>query len=102
MIKTLLAAASLALLASCASSPPVDPAVLAELAPAGKLRVGINFQNEVLTRKDPATGEPGGVAVDLARELARRLGVPLEMVPFTTAGNLAEGLTRGDCEVAFL
>jgi len=92
----------LVLLASCATEPPVSPGVLSDLAPMGKVRVGINFQNIVLTRKDPVTGEPGGVAVDLARELARRLGVPLEIVPYTTAGNLAGAVTTGAWDVAFL
>ena len=45
----------------------------AELMPKGKLRVGINFSNFLLTHKDPKTGAPGGVAVDLGRELARRI-----------------------------
>ena len=97
-----LALASLAALSACATTPQVTPAVLADLAPAGKVRVGINFQNQVLTRKDAATGEPGGVAVDLARELAGRLKVPLEIVPFTTAGNLAAGARTGAWDVAFL
>ena len=39
--------------------------VLRELAPAGKLRAGINYSNFVLAKKDPASGEPRGVAVEL-------------------------------------
>jgi polar amino acid transport system substrate-binding protein len=100
-IQIALALASLALLSACATTPQVTPAVLSDLAPTGKVRIGINFQNQVLTRKDPATGEPGGIAVDLARELARRLGVPLEIVPYTTAGNLAAGVNTGAWDVGF-
>jgi polar amino acid transport system substrate-binding protein len=77
-------------------------AVRAELAPAGTLRVGINFGNVLLTGKDPATGEPRGVAVDLARELARRLEVPLEIVPFESAGALADAAPRRAWDVGFL
>lgn len=102
MTKIAFGLASLALLASCATTQQVPPAALSDLAPTGKVRVGINFQNQVLTRKDPATGEPGGIAVDLARELGRRLGVPVELVPYTTAGNLAAGATSGAWDVAFL
>jgi polar amino acid transport system substrate-binding protein len=102
MIKIALALLGLALLASCATAPQAPPAALSDLAPTGKLRVGINFQNLVLTRKDPATGEPGGIAVDLARELGRRLGVPVEIVPYTTAGNLAAAVKSGAWDVAFL
>lgn len=102
MFRITLALAGLAVLASCATSPQMTPAVLADLAPTGKVRIGINFQNAVLTRKDAVTGEPGGIAVDLARELARRLGMPLEIVPYTTAGSLAAGATTGAWDVAFL
>jgi polar amino acid transport system substrate-binding protein len=102
MIKTALGAITLALLAACASAPEVTPAVRSELAPTGKLRAGINFGNVLLTAKDPVTGEPRGVAVDLARELARRLEVPLEIVPHKSAGHLAEAVKTGVWDVAFL
>src|SRR5687767_10699421 len=102
MMKFSLGLAGLVLLASCATAPQVPPAALSDLAPTGKVRVGINFQNIVLTRKDPVTGEPGGIAVDLARELGRRLGAPVELVPYATAGNLAAGAKSGAWDVAFL
>ena len=46
----------------------VSPAVLADLAPTGKLRAGINFSNFLLTAREP-DGTPRGVALDLAHEL---------------------------------
>lgn len=55
-------------------------AALAELAPSGKLRAAINFGNPILANKDAATREARGVSVYLARELGKRLGVPLELV----------------------
>ncbi|OFW15615.1 MAG: ABC transporter substrate-binding protein [Acidobacteria bacterium RIFCSPLOWO2_12_FULL_67_14] len=73
-----------------------------ELAPAGTLRAGINFGNVLLTKKDPATGEPGGVAVDMARELARRLNVPIQIVPYDSAGALADAAGSGVWDVGFL
>lgn len=94
--------ASPILLGSCMSTPQVSPAVRSELAPSGTLRVGINFQNVLLTRKDPVTGEPGGIALDLAHELGRRLGVPVEIIPHTTAGHLADAVKTGAWDVAFL
>ena len=57
-------------------------AAVADLAPTGKLRAAINFSNPVLAGRDPTTGEPCGISVDLARELARRLGVAIEFVPY--------------------
>ena len=73
-----------------------------DLAPTGKLRAAINLGNMVLAQKDPATGDMRGVTVDLARELARRVGLPLELVPFDAAGKVFEALMSGAWDVAFL
>jgi len=81
----------------------ISSAAKAELTPTGKLRVGINFSNELLTnqstRNDP---EPRGIALDLARELARRLGVPIEYHRYDSAGATAESVRTGAWDVAFL
>ena len=76
--------------------------VRAELGPGRKLRAGINYSNFVLVRKDPVSGEPRGVAADLAREVARRLDLQLEFVPFETAGHLADAVKSGAWDIAFL
>jgi polar amino acid transport system substrate-binding protein len=102
MIRPVLAAIALAFLASCSTAPQVTPAARADLAPTGKMRVGINFQNALRTRKDPATGEAGGIALDLARELGRGLGVPVEIIPYETAARLADAVRSGEWDVAFL
>ena len=52
--------------------------VVKQLAPSGKIKAAINVSNIVLAQKDPAGGEPRGITVDLARELAKRLDLPLE------------------------
>src|SRR5262249_46551844 len=49
-----------------------------------------------------ASGEVRGVTVDLARELARRAGVPLEFVQFEAAGKVFEALKTGAWDIAFL
>ena len=76
--------------------------VIEELAPLGKLRAGINYGNPVLARRDSATGEISGVAVDLARELGLRLGLPVEIVGFEAAGKLFEAAKTAAWDVAFL
>ena len=76
-------------------------AVLAQLAPGGKLRAGINFQNPLLTQLGP-NGEQSGVAVDLVHELAKRLGVPVEIIPYHSAGELAESVNSGAWDVSVL
>lgn len=73
-----------------------------DLAPTGKLRVGINYGNPVLATRDPNTGQLDGVAVDLARELGRRTDLPVELVGFESAGKMVEGLQAAAWDVAFL
>ncbi len=102
MVKIALALQATVLLASVASTLQVAPAARTDLAPTGKLRVGINFGNTLLAAKDPATGNPQGIAVDLAKELGRRLNVPIEIVSYDAAGKMADGVKTGAWDVAFL
>jgi len=76
----------------------VSAALRTELAPTGKLRVGINTGNFLLVNKDSASG----IAVDLGRELGKRLGVPVDLVTYDAAGKLADGVKAGAWDVAFL
>jgi polar amino acid transport system substrate-binding protein len=64
--------------------------VKAELAPTGVLRAGINLSNFLLVSGKSDTGDPVGVAPDMARELANRLGVPVKYVTFPSPGELAD------------
>ena len=86
-------------MAGCASHAP---APVAELAPTGKLRAAINFGNPILAARATGTNEPRGVSVDLARELGRRLGVPVELVPFTAAGKVVEAVTAAQVDIGFV
>ena len=83
------------------TTPMPSPATVVQLAPSGKLRVAINFGNPILANKDAITGEARGVSVDLARELGRRLGVPVELVTYTAAGKVVEGIKSGAWDLAF-
>jgi polar amino acid transport system substrate-binding protein len=74
--------------------------VRADLAPSGVLRASINLGNPVLAQGTP--DEPGGVTVDIARELARRLEVPLELVCFDAARKSFEAMTTGQADICFL
>jgi len=74
---------------ACASVPPPSPAARADLAPTGKLRAGINYGNMILAQKDPATGDSRGPAIDLTRELGKRLDVPVELVAYTSVGTIS-------------
>jgi polar amino acid transport system substrate-binding protein len=70
----------------------MDEQVVKELAPTGKLRAGINMSNFLLVTGKAANGDPQGVSPDMAAEVARRLGVPLQLVPFPSPGQLADAV----------
>src|SRR5439155_2540714 len=89
------------MLASSAMSQ-MTPAVPADLAPTGTLRAAINYGNFILAPKDKTTGESKGVAIDLARELAQRLGVPLEIVAYDLVGVMVDAAPANAWDVAFL
>jgi polar amino acid transport system substrate-binding protein len=80
----------------------ISSSLRSDLAPTGKLRVGINYGNPVLAKRDPASGELSGVAVDLARELGARTGLPVELVAFESAGKMFDALKDGAWDAAFL
>jgi len=81
--------------------PPLR-ATRSEFAPTGVLRAGINLGNPVIAQKDPAGGDPRGVGPELARELARRLDVPIGYVLYESAGKMAEAVKGLAWDVAFL
>ena len=80
----------------------ISPATQKDLAPTGKLRVGLNYGNFLLVLRDKPDGTPQGIAPDLARELAKRVEVPVEFVKFDAAGKLADGVKTMLWDVAFL
>lgn len=73
-----------------------------ELAPSGKLRIGLNYSNFLLILGDDAKGDPRGIAPDLGRELARRAGLPFEFVKFDAAGKLFDAVKSGQVDLGFL
>jgi polar amino acid transport system substrate-binding protein len=93
---------ALALLAGCVTPDVVPTETVRDIAPTGRLRAAINFGNPVLAQRDPASGEPRGVSADLARELARRLAVPLDFRVYDAAGKVTADATRDAWDVAFV
>lgn len=74
--------------------------VAADLAPTGILRVSINLGNPVLAQGTPEA--PTGVTVDLAREVARRLGVELHLLTFDAARKSFDAMASGAADLCFL
>ncbi len=67
-----------------------NPLVVQQLAPKGVLRAGINMSNFLLVNGKNESGNPVGVAPSMAAEVARLLGVSLQLVPFANPGLLAD------------
>jgi polar amino acid transport system substrate-binding protein len=93
------AALACVLLAACAAAPAK------EVAPGGTLRVGIGVgpvPSAFWATRDPASAEPRGVTVDLARAMAKDLGVALQLVAYPNSGEVTNGGPRGEWDVAFM
>lgn len=72
------------------------------LTPTGKLRAGMLANNPIHATKDPVTGELNGFAFDIGNELARRLGVPLEVVTFKTLAELLASAQTSEADIIFV
>ncbi len=73
----------------------------AVFAPGGTLRASINLGNPVLAKLDQTTQAPVGVSVDLATELAKRLGVPLQLVAVKSAGESVDNVEQDKADIGF-
>ncbi len=74
----------------------------ADLAPTGTLRAAWLGLNPVQGKVDPATGKTTGVVADLAAEIARRLHVPLVLLPDPDADHVIAHLRDGSADIGFL
>lgn len=97
----LLSALFLLFLAACSTMSTPSAQAISDLAPTGRLRAVINLGNPILANPDAATGQPVGVSVDMARELARQLGVQAELLVVKTAGEAVDALATGRVDVGF-
>ncbi|WP_119419169.1 transporter substrate-binding domain-containing protein [Desertibaculum subflavum] len=76
--------------------------IVAELAPTGVLRAGINLGNFLLVTGRTASGDPAGVAPDMAAAIAGKLGVPVKYVPYKTPGELADAGGTGAWDIGLI
>jgi len=93
-----------ALLALLANTPAraQDRSVLVRtIAPTGTLRAVINVGNPILANRAPGDPTPRGVSVDLTQELARRLGVPAELIVMPSAGRAVETMRGDNADIGF-
>jgi polar amino acid transport system substrate-binding protein len=80
----------------------MNPDARLQLAPQGVLRAGINLSNFLLVTGRAADGMPEGVAPDMARAIAQQLGVPVQLVPFATPGELADAALDGVWDIGLI
>jgi polar amino acid transport system substrate-binding protein len=75
-----------------------------EIAPMGKLRVaiGISPAGGAFWSTRTASGGYAGVPVDLGKEMAAQLGLPVEYVPFQNSGQITDATSKGVWDVTFL
>ena len=69
-------------------------------APTGVLRASLNIGNPVLANLDNQ-GKPFGISIDLATELGKRLGVPVELIVNETAGKSVATVESGRTDIGF-
>lgn len=80
----------------------VSPDIVAQLAPTGVLRAGINLGNFLLVTGRAPNGDPAGVAPDMAAAIAAKLGVPVKYVPYKTPGELADAGGTGVWDIGLI
>jgi polar amino acid transport system substrate-binding protein len=84
-----------------AHSQPTNSDIAKELAPTGKLRVGL-LMLSYFAVEDEASGQPKGIMPDLGNELARRIGVPYEPVRIKNPGEMMDAFRTGAIDAAFI
>jgi polar amino acid transport system substrate-binding protein len=80
-----------------------DPALLQQLAPTGKLRVAVAVAPSPSAQFAIKDGDSfKGVAITLGTALAKKLGVPVQIVPHNASGEIQNSAADNKWDVAFL
>ncbi len=97
-------AAALVLGAALMAAPALADGLKDEIAPTGKLRVaiGISAAGGAFWSNKTESGGYTGVPVDLGKDMAAQLGVPVEYVPYSNSGKITDAASTGAWDVTFL
>ncbi len=84
--------------------PVYADALKDEIAPTGKLRVAIAISpaGGAFWSTKTESGGYAGVPVDLGKEMAAQLGVPVEYVVHNNSGQIVDAVSKGTWDVTFL
>ncbi len=80
----------------------IDPTTLKSFVPSSTLRVAINLGNPVLASEDTATKKLSGISVDIANEIGKRINLPVQLIPFKSAGATVDGIKNGGIDMVFV
>jgi polar amino acid transport system substrate-binding protein len=75
---------------------------LRDIAPGGTLRAVYLGSNPAQAMRDARSGELVGPSAELARELGRRIGVPVEMKPIAGPPQVIEEVASGRADIGFV
>ncbi|HSG64389.1 MAG TPA: transporter substrate-binding domain-containing protein, partial [Gammaproteobacteria bacterium] len=94
---------ALSLLSTIAPAQLPDGVAMRDaLAPQGTLRAAFLATNPMQGRVDAATREVTGPVADIARELGRRMGVPIAIEPAPGVPAVIEAVRSGAADIGFL
>jgi len=80
----------------------VSPQVRGQLAPNGILSASVYLGNFLLVTGQSPSGEPVGIAPDICRAIAERLGVELQLRGYKTQEEVVDSAASGQCGVALV
>mgnify|MGYP000473411159 FL=1 len=80
----------------------IDSSTLSSFAPTATLRVGINLGNPILANEEPNTKRLYGVTIDIANEIGKRISLPVQLIPFKTAGATVDAVKTGEIDLVFV
>ena len=73
--------------------------IKSELCSNGVLRAAINMSNILLVTDKMSDGTPIGVSPDMAQELAGKLNVKLELIPYSSPGEIADDVDKNKWDI---
>lgn len=80
----------------------IDSCALSSFVPTATLRVGINLGNPILANEEPNTKRLYGVTIDIANEIGKRISLPVQLIPFKTAGATVDAVKTGEIDLVFV
>jgi len=79
-----------------------QPTIANDIAPGGTLRAVYLASNPAQAVQDRATGAIRGASADLARELGRRMNMPVEIKPVADPKAVIDAVSGGAADIGFL